>query len=91
MNVYDEARLHSKNLAATMPQPPFPVVQQYGFYAFLVDGRYPAAVTVPGVGQVYASDFRTWAGQEFDQEFVEPSAEMLVAMLKAEEKIRSSR
>jgi hypothetical protein len=50
MNIYDEFLQHSAELAADMKQPPFPVVCQFGIYAFEVDGRYPAAVTVSGVG-----------------------------------------
>lgn len=89
MNVYDEFLQHSAELAADMKQPPLPVVCQFGIYAFEVDGRYPAAVTVSGVGQVYARDFKAWAGQalpDSDNEFIEPSAAQLVAMLEAQKR-----
>lgn len=71
-----------------MNPPPYPVVRQNGsFYAFEVNCRYPAAVTVSGLGQVYARDFKAWAGQalpDSGNEFIEPSAAQLVAMLEAQ-------
>lgn len=88
MNIYDEFLQHSAELAADMKQPPFPVVCQFGIYAFDVNGSYPAAVTVSGVGQVYARNFKAWAGQALPDcnEFIEPSAAQLVAMLEAQKR-----
>lgn len=89
MSVYDDYLRHCAELAASMKQPPFPVVCQFGIYAFDVNGSYPASVTVAGVGQVYARDFKAWAGQalpDSGNEFVEPSAMQLVAMLEAQKR-----
>ncbi len=84
---YTKLRADSTELARSMDCPPFPVVQQYGFYSFAVGDGRPAAVKVVGQGVVYASDFRAWAGKplpEANDDFgqLEPTAEQFVAMLR---------
>lgn len=91
MNPRTKRQLTSVRLSDAMDAPPYPVVEQYGFYSFEVDGRYPTAVTIPGVGLVYAKHFRNWAGRSLptqadtaDFRDLEPSPALLVAMLEAQ-------
>jgi hypothetical protein len=86
-----QRQLTSARLADALDVPPYQVVCQYGICAFEVNGRYPTAVTVPGVGRVYAKHFKNWAGRPLpevvdtaDFRDLEPSPEMLVAMLEVE-------
>lgn len=80
------------NISDALDAPPHPVVCQNGsFYAFEVNGRYPTAVTIPGIGRVYAKHFKQWAGRPLptqadtaDFRDLEPSPALLVAMLEAQ-------
>lgn len=91
MNNRIQRQLTSACSTNALDTPPYPVVCQYGFYAFEVNGRYPTAVTVPGVGRVYAKHFKNWAGRPLpevadtaDFRELEPSPALLVAMLEAQ-------
>jgi hypothetical protein len=87
MNQRTQRRITAGRIADEMAAPPFPVVEQYGLFYFETGNGYAAAVSVPG-GTVYARSFKAWAGRELPEceEFVEPSAVQLVAMLEAQKR-----
>lgn len=85
--------LESAALADALQAPPFPVVQQYGTYSFKTPTGYPTAVTIKGVGRVRARSFKSWVGKQLpgaadteDFRLLEPSPELMVAMLIKQEK-----
>ena len=64
MNARTQRQLTSGRISDNLDAPPHPVVCQNGsFYAFEVNDRYPTAVTIPGIGLVYAKHFKNWAGR----------------------------
>ena len=87
-----QRQLTSGRISDALDVPPYLVVCQNGsFYAFEVNGRYPTAVTIPGIGLVYAKHFKNWAGRPLptqadtaDFRDLEPSPALLVAMLEAQ-------
>ena len=83
-------QLTSGRISDALDAPPYPVVCQNGsLYAFEVNGRTPTAVTIPGIGRVYAKHFRNWAGRPLpaqadtaDFRELEPSPEMWAVLME---------
>lgn len=91
MNPRTRRLLTSVRLSDAIDVPPFPVVQQFGIYTFQTEQGQPTAVTVTGIGRVYAKHFREWAGRPLPKQpeatnlqDLEPSPELMVAMLEAQ-------
>lgn len=86
-----QRQLTSGRISDALNAPPHPVVCQYGLYAFEVNGRYPTAVTIPGVGRVYAKHFKNWAGRPLpaqadtaDFRELEPTPELWAVLMEVE-------
>ena len=87
-----QRQLTSGRISDNLDAPPHPVVCQNGsFYAFEVNDRYPTAVTIPGIGLVYAKHFKNWAGRPLptqadtaDFRDLEPSPEMWAVLMEAQ-------
>ena len=91
MNPRTQRQLTSVRLSDALNAPPYPVVCQHGFYSFEVNGRYPTAVTISGMGRVYAKHFKQWAGRPLptqadtaDFRDLEPSSEMWAVLMEAQ-------